>query len=110
MSPTSSGRTLAEEGGGPPNRFYATERFCRKVVGADKERIIMQSLGAGRLIIGVVQTNQSVPQERSELTASLFQLCGRRRGRLEHFRNVGSHLHFGVMVVIDSGRPFRSLA
>jgi len=59
----------------------------------------VQSLGAGWLIVGVVQTDKRVPQERSELAASLFQLCGRRRGRLEYSCEVGSHLHVGVMLL-----------
>ena len=110
MCASAGGGALAEELRSLPDRLYAAERFRRKVVRANQEGVTVQGLGAGWLIIGIVQTDQGVPQERSELAASLFQLCGRRRGRLEHFCQVRSHLHFGVMIVIDSGRPFRSFA
>src|SRR5437016_14552207 len=76
---------------------------------ADKQRIVVQKLSAGGLIIGIVQTHQGIPQEGSELAASLFQF-GARTWRLDHFRQIGPHLEFGVTVVVKSCRPLTSLA
>src|SRR5258707_11105122 len=110
MGASSGWGTLTHEHRGLPDCLYASDRFCGKVVGADEEGVTVHSLGSRWLIVGIVQTDKSVPQERSELATSLFQLGGRSRGRPENFCQVGSHLHFRVMVVIDSFRPLRSLA
>src|ERR1700722_124143 len=93
-----------------PKCLHAFNRFSRKVVRADEEWIIVQRLGAWRFVVGVVQTDQGIPQERSELAAGLVNLRARSRWRLEDFWQVGSHLHVGVMIVVDSGGPFRSFA
>ena len=79
--------------------------FSGEIVGADEERIVVQRLRAGRLVVGIVQTDESISQKRRELTARLVNLSARSRRRLENFWQVGSHLHVGVMVVVDVLRP-----
>ncbi len=74
-------------------------------MGAHKERIVVQKLGAGRLVVGVIQTDQRVPEERRELPAGGFQLSARARC-LDHFGNVDMHLQFGMTVGVDPRRPF----
>ena len=109
-SASASRRTLAKELRRLPDRLHAHDCFCSKFVGAHEERIVMQSLGAGWLIIGIIQTHKSVSQERSELPASPFELGVRSRAGPEHLCQVGPHLHIGVLGVIDFWSPFRSLA
>src|ERR1700722_2216081 len=110
MGASASRRTLSHQLRCLPQCLHAFNRFSGKVVRADEERIIVQRLGAWRFVVGIVQTNQGIPQERSELTACFVNLRTRRRGRLEDSWQVGSHLYVGVMIVVDSGSPFRSLA
>ena len=68
-------RTLAEEVWRLPECLDATDRFSGKVVGADEERIIVQRLRTRRLVVGIVQTNERISQERRQLTARIFNLC-----------------------------------
>src|SRR5579863_348448 len=110
MGPSARRSTLAKEFRGLPECLDAADRFSRKVVGADKERIIVQRLGARRLVVGIVQANQSVSQKRGQLTARLVNLSGRSGRRLEDLWYIGLHLHVSVMIVVDSRRPFGSLA
>ena len=46
---------------------------------ADEERIVVEDLSAGWLIVGVVQTDQGVPEEGCELASGGFQLRTRTR-------------------------------
>src|SRR5271169_618332 len=110
MGPSARRRTLAKEFRSLPECLDAADRLSREVVGADEERIIVQRLRARRLVVGIVQANQSVSQKRGQLTTRLVNLSGRSGRRLEDFWYVALHLHVGVMIVVDSRSPLGSLA
>src|SRR5580698_975277 len=63
---------------------------------SNKKRIMVKHLRAGRFIVGIVQTDQRVPQKGSELATSCFKLCG-RSVLLDDFRQICSYLQFRVM-------------
>src|SRR5258707_14984490 len=67
MRASSRRRTLPEELWRLPERPYAADGLSGKVVRTDEERIIVQRLSARRLVVGVVQTNQRISQERGKL-------------------------------------------
>ena len=46
---------------------------------ANEEWIVMKNLGAGRLIVGIVQTHQRIPEKRGKLAAGGLKL--RRRSQ-----------------------------
>src|SRR5260221_7164528 len=71
MRASSRRRTLAEELGRLPKCPNAADGVSGKVVRTDEERIMVQRLSARRLVVGVVQTNERISQERGELSARL---------------------------------------
>src|SRR6516162_8706530 len=73
-------------------------------MGADEERIVMQNLGARRLVVGIVQTHQCVPEKRGQLSAGGFQLR-LRSWASKDFGEVGSNLQFSVPAAVNNGRP-----
>src|SRR5580704_1870839 len=107
MCTTACRRSLAKQLRSLPNMFDTGNRVSREVVGADEKRIVMQNLRARRFVIRVVQTDQRVPQKWAELAACLLHLLARTG--LDHSGQVRAHLQFGVTIVVDAGRPLRSL-
>src|SRR5271154_3428502 len=89
--------------------FHAPDGLTREVMGTHKERIDMEYLGTRRLVIGIVQSHQRVPQEGRELTAGGFQLCRRVR-LLDHLREVRVHLDLGMPLTVNTRRPLSFLA
>ena len=43
-------------------------------MGADEEGIVVEDLRSGRLVVGVVEADESVAEEGSELAAGCFEL------------------------------------
>jgi hypothetical protein len=69
----------------------------------------MQHLGPGRLVIGVIQSHQRVPQKRSQLPSRRFQL--RRRMRCSNLSGqVGFHLQFRMTAGINLRHVSNALA
>src|SRR5260370_28464267 len=102
MGASARRRTLAKQLGSLPESFHSADCFPGEIVGADEEWIIVQSLRARRLVVGIVQANESISQKRCELATRLLNLRGRGCRRFEDFWYVLLHLHVGVMVVVDS--------
>ena len=102
-------RSLVEQFRSLPELGHAHDGFARKIVRTHKERIVVQDLGARRLVVGVIQADQRVPEKRRKLAAGGFQLRT-RTGRLDYFGNVNVHLQLAMTVGVDSGRPFCLLA
>src|SRR5271170_5147272 len=100
-------RSLAKHLRSLPDMFDARDRVSRKIVGADEKRIVMQNLRSRRFVIRVVQANQRIPQKWAQLAARLLHLLARTG--LYHPGQVRAHLQFGVTIVVDPGRPLRSL-
>src|ERR1035441_5572534 len=73
-------------------------------MGANEKRIVVKNLGAGRLIVGVVQADQRIPEKRSEPAASVGK-PGRRARRTNDFGQVGSHLQFRMTSGVNDGSP-----
>ena len=69
----------------------------------------MQYLGAGWLIIRIIQPHQRVAQEGRKARARRLQLR-RRSGRLDDFGEIGAHLQLCVPADIHRGRPGYALA
>src|ERR1700733_1813249 len=76
---------------------------------AYKEWIVMEHLRTRWFVICIVQTNQRVSEERSDLTTRLGDLLTGRR-RLDNLQQVGVHLQLSVPIVINSGGPLRTFA
>ena len=70
-------------------------------MGSNKERVVVNHLGAGRLVVGVIEAYQSVPQKGSEQGMRLgkFRRAG---GGLDDFYQIGSHLQRGVAVAVNT--------
>ncbi len=51
-----------------------------EVVRADEEGIVVEDLGTGRLVVGVVQADESIAEEGGELAARGFELLMGVRG------------------------------
>src|SRR5260370_12737820 len=107
MGGASGGRALTEELRSTPETLHTHDSVSRKIMGANKERIVVEHLRPRRFVIGVVQPHQGVSQEGSELAAGIFQL-GASSPRLQDLRQVGLHLQLCVTVVVDAGGPFCS--
>jgi hypothetical protein len=56
--------------------FHANDGVAGEIVGTNKKRIVMENLGAGRLVVGVIEADESVAQEWSELASRLGELFG----------------------------------
>src|SRR5579864_1437002 len=110
MGASTRRRALAEKSRCLPERPNTGDCFASKVVRADEQRIIVERLRARRLVVGIVQPHESVSEEGGKLTARFFNLGAWSRRRLQDSLQVASHLHFGMMVVINSRGPLRSLA
>ena len=78
-------------------------------MGPNQKRIIVESLRPGRLVIGVIQADQCVPEERNKLAASLLQFRGGCL-RFQKLGDISPHFQVGVVVVISSSRKLGSLA
>src|SRR5580658_3658587 len=107
MRATARRRSLTKQLRSLPDVFDTRNRVPREVMGADEKRIVMQNLRSRRFVVGVVQTDQRIPQEWAELAARLLHLLGRTG--LDHPSQIRAHLQFGVTVVVNSRRPLRSL-
>src|SRR4029077_4615013 len=68
-------------------------------MGANKERVVVDHLGAGRLVVSVIEPYQSVPQKGSEQGMRLGQFRG-AAGSLDNFYEVGSHLQGSMAVAV----------
>src|SRR5579859_1360634 len=76
-------------------------------MGPNKERVVMKDLRAGRLIVSIVETYQSVAKKGSQLAERLRQLSG-RSGRFDDTGQVCAHLQFRVTVVVNPRGPLIS--
>src|SRR6266446_6096810 len=85
-----------------PQSFETDDSLSGKIVRANEKRIMVENLGAGRLIVGVIEAYESVPQEGSEL-------AGRTR-RLDYLRHVRAHLQSRMTVIVNSRAPLISFA
>ena len=74
MGASARRRTLAQEFRSLPECLHSTDRLSGKVMGADEERIIVQRLRTRRLVVCIVQANESISEKRCELTARLVNL------------------------------------
>src|SRR5258706_13173223 len=76
---------------------------------AHEKRVIVHHLSARRLIVRIIQPDQSIAQERSELAASLSDF---RRGGLglEYLGQIRPHLHDCVAVSLESRGIFTFLS
>src|SRR5690348_11929127 len=92
----------------PKGSFHSHDRLSREIVGSNYERVVVKRLSPGWLVIGVAETHQRVPEERSKLSASFFQLCA-GSGRLQNLCNIGPHLQLCMPIVVSSRRKLRSL-
>ena len=81
VSAAAGWRADSEEHGGLPELFGADDGDLGEVVRAHEERIVVKDLRAGRLVVGVVEADESVAKEGSELAAGCFEL-GRVPGAL----------------------------
>ena len=80
-----------------------------KIMGTNEERTAVEDLSARRLVVGIIQTDQGVAQERSEQPASFIQLA-RRIGCLNLLGQIGARLQGGMRVIDESGGPFASFS
>src|SRR5207247_3163638 len=92
-----------------PKSFQADDAFSRKIMRANEKRIMVENLGAGRFIVGVIEPYECVSQKGSELAAGFHQLLGRTR-RLNYLRQARVHLQFRVTVIVNSRGPLLSFA
>ena len=98
------GHARAEKGRRLPHGVGAYDRDAEEVMGAHEEWIDVQELRSRWLVIGVVETNESIPQEGSELAAGGFELstCS---GSFDDPGQVGLNLQLGMMTGVDVGSP-----
>src|SRR6266446_2041099 len=75
---------------------------------ANEKGIVVENLGAGGFIVGVIEPYERVSQKGSELAAGFHQLLGRAR-RFDYLRQARVHLQFRMTVIVDSRGPFLSL-
>ena len=59
-----------------PGLLRAGGHLSGKVVGAHQQRIIVQRLRGGRLVVGVIEAHQSVAHERREFASRVGQFRG----------------------------------
>ena len=72
MRAAARGRSRAKEAGSLPERFLsAHHRLSGEIVRANEQRIVVQSLGARRFVIGVAETDERVAEERNQLSPRL---------------------------------------
>jgi len=75
-----------------------------EVMRADEEGIVVEDLRAGRLVVGVVQTDQGVAKEGGKLASGGFELLAGSRG-FDDLGEVGLDLQLGVMGGVDPWSP-----
>src|ERR1700730_3131796 len=95
----------AEQARRLPGLLSSGGHFSREIVEADEQGIMVERLSCRRLIIGVVESDERISQERSELAARLSQF-GVRARRLDYLRQIGLHLKRRVAVIVEAGGPF----
>ena len=66
--------SLVEQFRSLPELGHPHDGFSGKVVGADKERVVVQELGTRRLVVGVIEANHRVAEKRRELPLGLFPI------------------------------------
>src|SRR5215470_6050880 len=89
-----------------PQTFNSADGFTRKIVGTHKQWIYSQHLGARWFVVGIIQADEIIAEERRKLTTGVLQLSACQRRRLEYLRQIRLHLQFGVAIVVNSCRPF----
>src|ERR1700719_2541995 len=82
--------------GGGFTRIIASGEIMR----SDKERVVVNHLGARRIVVRVIKTYQSVPQEGSKQGLRLVQ-CRVAAGGLDDFYQIGSHLQGSVTIAVE---------
>src|SRR3984885_8788992 len=65
----------------------------------------MENLRPRGIVVGVVQSHEAIPDERSKLSPSYFKLRVRGR-RLKCFRQISLDLKFCVTAAVNRRRPF----
>ena len=78
-------------------------------MGSHEKGVIEEHLSLWRLITGIVQAHQTVPQEGDKLAASHRQVAGRSH-RLNYLGQVRLNFHLGVGVFVQPLGPFGSFA
>src|SRR4029077_1256764 len=74
-----------------------------KIMGSHKKRIVVNHLGAGRFVIGVIDPHQGVPEKGSKQSMCLSKIRWRTAGGLEYFYQVDPHLQGGMAVAVKPG-------
>src|SRR6202035_1431100 len=101
MSPTPGGPAAAEQERRVPGLITTYNRQSREIVIADEERVIVEHLSAGGLVVGVIQADQGVAQEWRELAARVGDLL-RRLWRLDDLHEGAAGLQFGLAIIVES--------
>src|SRR5947209_2406234 len=83
--------------------FDARHCFSREVMRADEQRIRLQQLGGGWLVVRIIQTHHGVSQEGGNLPARVFELP-RGGCRFQSLGQIGFYLRVRVAVVVASCR------
>src|SRR5215472_6144637 len=89
-----------------PQTFNSADGFTGKIVGTHKQWVYPQHLGARWFVVGIIQADEIIAQERRKLTTSVLKLSVRGRRRLEYLGQIRLHLQFGVAIIVNSCRPF----
>src|SRR5947209_10674319 len=104
MSSATGSPAAAKQEWGMPGLVTGYDRQSGKIVIADKERVIVKHLSARGLIVGIIQADQSVSQERSELTACLGSLLRGSR-RLNDLNEGSASLQLGLAIIVEAASP-----
>src|SRR5690242_2505758 len=92
-----------------PGLVSGYDRQPGEIVITNKERIVVEHLSAGWLVVGVIQAHQSVSQEGSKLSASFSRLLRCARG-LNDLNEGSAGLQLGIAIVVETARPGCPLA
>src|SRR5260370_17784568 len=114
---TASGRSKKiDQPGGDPGLLGAGAHAFGIISGADENRIVVKPPCAGRIVVRVIQSHQSVPQEGSEAAASLrsvfrgpglddpLQVCSRLQGGVADVSKLAARLNLLQISVEDGPR------
>ena len=104
VSAAAGWRADSEEHRGLPELFGADDGDLGEVVRAHEEGIVVKDLRSGGLVVGVVEADESVAKEGSELSAGCFEL-GLVTGSLDDLGEVGLDLKLLVVGGVDARRP-----
>src|SRR5574340_1079146 len=107
MSASAGRKTAAEQVGCFPGTVFLHAAFTRKVVGAHEKHIVINHLGAGRFVIGVVQAHKCVSKERNQFSTRRPKPVS-RRPRLYDFGQVCLHLALEMLVLVKAHGPLGS--